>query len=155
MSLQSATREGARRSIARNPRRRQRPETDSVGHQPRRKRSKVTSETFDRPTSTNGDDSGEPVSNGHMESRHRTSATPNESLDIPVRVKKISNRRAPKTEGGAVMVSETPIEIDLISLKALQTQNDHYTLRHLPSTPDIIRKSASGESKSRPVSFGC
>ncbi|KAF2155643.1 hypothetical protein K461DRAFT_274660 [Myriangium duriaei CBS 260.36] len=126
MSLQSGGRESSRRVSARNPRRRQRLDTDSVGHQPRRKRSKVTSETFDGPTFTNGDTEQEHLANGYVEVRSRKSVTPNESLDIPVRSKKNVHKRATRGDGGAIM-----------------TQNAHYALRQLPSTPDVLRKSTS------------
>ncbi|KAF4551734.1 Nucleoporin-like protein 1 [Elsinoe fawcettii] len=126
MSLASADTQSARRVSTRNPRRRQRLDSDSVGHQPRRKRSKVTSETFDTPTLTNGSLSGDTLTNGDIETRSRKSATPADSLDIPLRSKKSTQKRAPRNDAGLVM-----------------TQNAHYSLRQLSSTPEAVRRCAS------------
>jgi len=105
MSLQSVEPEAPRRTSARNPRRRQRLDSDSVGHQPRRKRSKVTVDTFDEPALANGGLAPESATNGHIDTRSRTSVTPSEALDFPVRSKKNVQKRAPRAEAGAVMVS--------------------------------------------------
>ncbi|PNS14085.1 hypothetical protein CAC42_6598 [Sphaceloma murrayae] len=126
MSLASAGRESARRVSTRNPRRRQRLDSDSLGHQPRRKRSKVTSETFDGPSIGNETLTNGGLLNGHTETRSRRSATPADSLDIPLRSKKSTQKRAPRNDAGLVM-----------------THTSHYALRQLSSTPDAIRRSAS------------
>ena len=87
----------------RNPRRRQRNETDSLGNQPRRKRSKIAADTFDAPT----DDilaNGGPVMNGHMEPRGRKSSTPMDSMDMPLRSKKSTQKRGTKGDGSTIMV---------------------------------------------------
>ncbi|PSK34364.1 hypothetical protein B9Z65_8690 [Elsinoe australis] len=126
MSLTSAGTESTRRVSARNPRRRPRPDGDSVGHQPRRKRSKVTSETFEASTITNGTLTTDGLTNGHIETRSRKSATPADSLDIPLRSKKSTQKRVSRSDAGPVM-----------------TQNSHYSLRQLSSTPDVVRRSAS------------
>ncbi|KAF2223612.1 Non-repetitive/WGA-negative nucleoporin C-terminal-domain-containing protein [Elsinoe ampelina] len=126
MSLASGESQSARRVSTRNPRRRQRLDSDSVGHQPRRKRSKVTSETFDELTLTNGSLANESLLNGHVEARSRKSATPADSLDIPLRSKKSTQKRAPRGDAGLVM-----------------TQNSHYSLRQLSSTPEAVRRCES------------
>lgn len=103
MSSREGGRDGTRRQSTRNPRRRQRNETDSLGHQPRRKRSKIAADTFEAPTDdalTNGG----PVLNGHIEPRSRRSVTPMDSIDIPLRSKKGTQKRGTRGDGSTIMV---------------------------------------------------
>lgn len=104
MSLQSAGRDSSRRVAARNPRRRQRLDTDSVGHQPQRKRSKVTSETFDAGTTTNGDRRRLSTAGLSADVRSRKSPTPNDILDVPLRPRRPADARAARSHTGAVLV---------------------------------------------------
>ena len=114
MTLQDGSKDGTRRQSARNPRRRQRHDSDSLQHQPRRKRSKIATDTYEAPDATdkrpNGnthnDTNGTILPNGHTDARGR-STTPIDSLDIPLRAKKSTQKRAIKGDGSTVLVWRT------------------------------------------------
>ncbi|KAL1296840.1 hypothetical protein AAFC00_004463 [Neodothiora populina] len=162
MSQPEATTEGSRRST-RNPRRRQRPESDSLPTQPRRKRSKISTDTFHAPSDHKSQDEAPSTAapraakmngnaaaaaaaaaaarggtaNGHVRqsstSSRRASVVPLEKdqqqhmAELVVRgAKKAAPKRAARSDGSTILA-----------------QNDHYSVRHLPSTPDILRNSAS------------
>ncbi|KAK4956948.1 hypothetical protein LTR66_013315 [Elasticomyces elasticus] len=120
---------GGVRASTRNPRRRQRRDSDSSKQQPQRKRSKLSEDTFAVPNGNvaayaNGSVDG--YTNGIAE-RHarRSSAQPllQNGTEIPVRGRKqaVIGKRAIKEDGSVVL-----------------TQNDYYSVKHLPSTPDFL-----------------
>ncbi|GAB7356907.1 hypothetical protein MBLNU459_g7763t3 [Dothideomycetes sp. NU459] len=143
-----------RRASVRNPRRRQRPESDTPPQQPRRKRSKITTDTHKTTTTTTTTTTtvettaavtaaaksssngtlGKSGINGHAHAHahahaghaRRKSSAPPETLDVVLRTKKGTAKRPTKSDGSSVL-----------------TQNEHYSVRQLPSTPDILRNSAS------------
>lgn len=144
MSLQDGSRDGTRRMSTRNPRRRQRQESDSLQNQPRRKRSRITKDTYEAPEVGSVQNDAADL-NGHAHGR-RKSSTPLEALDMPLRGKKNAQKRVVKGDGSTVLVWTKQPRGRLLNRtnQFKQTQNAHYSLRHLPSTPDIIRNSASG-----------
>lgn len=106
--------EGTRRTSTRNPRRRQRPasERDSLPSQPRRKRSKLSKDTFDTPEETVGTSkqNGSAVMNGHATAytnatRRQSSIQPENTIEVVVRgAKKTTAKRATKSDGSTVLV---------------------------------------------------
>jgi nuclear pore complex protein Nup133 len=106
------------RGSLRNPRRRQRKDSDGLQQQPRRKRSKLSGDTFHSPTDapvneyTNG--------NGHVTMNgHATHGDANGALvpvEIPVREKKAAPKRGIKGDTALYLVSVS--EQDLIRLFA-------------------------------------
>lgn len=97
--------EGTRRST-RNPRRRQRPENDSLPKdQPRRKRSKISTDTFAAPDEPAIKQNGHAGMNGHGVPPARKGSAPPETLDVVVRgAKKTTTKRAVKSDGSTVLV---------------------------------------------------
>ncbi|RAR11517.1 nuclear pore complex subunit nup133 [Stemphylium lycopersici] len=112
-SIQSA------RSSLRNPRRRQR--KDSDGHQqPRsRKRSKLNDETFKDPTDAHMNGNGSALMNGHAVQSVENSVV---LVDMPVREKKSApKQRAPKEDTGSYL-----------------TKNANYSVKKLPGFPSAL-----------------
>lgn len=115
----SSSGSGAAGGSVRNPRRRQRNDSESARNQPRRKRSKLTDETF-----TAHD--GEVEVNGDGETAHMNGHTtqPRLSHDLVVRSgKKVTLKRQPRGDGAQVL-----------------TANANYTVKSLPSTPRELRR---------------
>ncbi|KAK4575183.1 hypothetical protein LTR86_001035 [Recurvomyces mirabilis] len=127
-----------RSSTARNPRRRQRQsDVDSLKTAPRRKRSKLSEETYaPRPSIERPEEAEEAVhnvlGNGHprgslgTRGRGRKESTPVYDLDLPVRGGRKTGtlkHRPLKGDGATVL-----------------TQNKLYSVKLLPSTPKELRK---------------
>lgn len=117
MSQTEAT-EGTRRST-RNPRRRLRPESDSLPSQPRRKRSKISNETFSVPddaasaAGASVKQNGSAVVNGHgrghgTRSVRKASVQPDRegTSELVVRgaKKTTTTKRVAKSDGSTVLV---------------------------------------------------
>ena len=130
------TTERTLRSSVRNPRRRPRQsDADSVKTAPRRKRSKISENTFVPPrhqddeevngtivvASPNGDI--HPTSSGRGRGRPRKDSAPMLDVEMPVRGKKSSVKRPTRGDGAAVL-----------------TQNSMYSVKLLPSTPKELRR---------------
>jgi hypothetical protein len=94
-SIQSA------RSSLRNPRRRQRKESDGLPQQPRRKRNKLNDETFKDPAHAHVNGNGSALTNGHAVQSVENSVV---LVDMPVREKKAAPKRAPKEDHGIYLV---------------------------------------------------
>lgn len=100
----------------RNPRRRQRNDSESARNQPRRKRSKLTDDTF-----AARDGEGDVNGDGDV---HNFPANPQKSHDLVVRSgKKVTLKRQPRGDGAQVL-----------------TANANYTVKSLPSTPRELRR---------------
>ncbi len=129
----------ALRSTVRNPRRRQRQsDVDSYKTAPRRKRSKISEDTFhpsrtyedeaingsiEMPAMmTNGD--SYPYSNARDNRRARQESTSMLDVEMPMRSKKASLKRPPRNDGATVL-----------------TATERYSLKLLPSTPKELKKS--------------
>jgi nuclear pore complex protein Nup133 len=99
-----ATIQSARSSL-RNPRRRQRKDSDGLPQQPRRKRNKLNDETFKDPANAhvngNGNGNGSALMNGHAVQSVENSVV---LVDMPVREKKTAPKRAPKDDHGIYLV---------------------------------------------------
>ena len=96
-SIQSA------RSSLRNPRRRQRKDSDGPQQQRSRKRSKLNDETFKDPTDAHMNGNGSALMNGHAVQSVENSVV---LVDMPVREKKSApKQRAPKEDTGSYLVS--------------------------------------------------
>jgi nuclear pore complex protein Nup133 len=120
------------RSTTRNPRRRQRAtDNDTLKTSaPRRKRSKISEDTFAPRASTEiaivptAEDDDIIVVNGHDHSNgHRASTASNGNLDMPVRSKKGTIKRTSRPDGATILA-----------------QNQCYTVKLLPSTPKELRR---------------
>lgn len=73
--------------------------------QPRRKRSKLTEDTFAPVQSIEVQTNGEHSMNGHADKHGRKSSMSVETtLDIPLRGKKAAPKRAVKADGSIIMV---------------------------------------------------
>lgn len=105
----------------RNPRRRQRNDEDSVKTAPRRKRSKLSEETF---TSRVDEElNGHAAMNGSVKpARTAHTSTPPVEMEMPVRSKKKASERHRRADGAVVL-----------------TQNQCYSVKLLPSTPKELR----------------
>lgn len=88
----------------RNPRRRQRKDSDSFRQAPQRKRSKLSEESFLPPTNGKVKGNGSVGANGST--AHINGVNASHSLEIPVREKKGSGvtKRAAKGDGSIVLV---------------------------------------------------
>lgn len=96
-SIQSA------RSSLRNPRRRQRKDSDGPQQQRSRKRSKLNDEAFKDPAGAHMNGNGSVQINGHAVQSVENSVV---LVDMPVREKKTApKQRAPKEETGSYLVS--------------------------------------------------
>lgn len=96
-SIQSA------RSSLRNPRRRQRKDSDGPQQQRSRKRSKLNDEAFKDPAGAHMNGNGSVQINGHAVQSVENSVV---LVDMPVREKKTApKQRAPKEEAGSYLVS--------------------------------------------------
>jgi hypothetical protein len=91
-------------SSGRNPRRRQRKDSDSFRQAPQRKRSKLSDETFVPPTNGKVNGNGSIGVNGYTPYGH--SSNHSHTLEMPLREKKSSGvtKRAPKGDGSIVLV---------------------------------------------------
>jgi nuclear pore complex protein Nup133 len=86
---------------SRNPRRRQRHDSDTIKQQPVRKRSKLSEQTFSAPEAkSNGN--GHLETNGHQQEDTRRQSTPG-MHQLAVREKK-KDRRAAKEDGTTLLV---------------------------------------------------
>jgi nuclear pore complex protein Nup133 len=94
-SIQSA------RSSLRNPRRRQRTSSGEPQAQPRRKRNKLTDETFVAKDDTHINGNGSALMNGHAGHSPESSLV---VVDIPVREKKTPPKRPTKEDNGLYLV---------------------------------------------------
>ena len=95
-SIQSA------RSSLRNPRRRQRKDSDNPQQQRSRKRSKLSDETFKDPNGAHINGNGSVQMNGHAVQSVENSVV---LVDMPVREKRTApKQRAPKEETGSYLV---------------------------------------------------
>ncbi|KAF2709162.1 hypothetical protein K504DRAFT_467140 [Pleomassaria siparia CBS 279.74] len=114
------------RGSLRNPRRRQRKDSDGP-QQPRRKRSKLSNDTFQLTNDAhaharvngNGNGKGSLKMNGYA--HHQEDSPPNATIDIPVREKKEPPKRGVK--------SDTALYL---------TKNENYTVKRLPSFPSNL-----------------
>ncbi|KAF2490724.1 hypothetical protein BU16DRAFT_543033 [Lophium mytilinum] len=88
-------------SVSRNPRRRQRKDSDSVRLQPHRKRNKLSEESFVSPSAVKVNGNGSAVMNGHAS--HADGETTFVSMDMPVREKKLTGKRAHKDDGSILL----------------------------------------------------
>ncbi|KAF1940789.1 hypothetical protein EJ02DRAFT_455718 [Clathrospora elynae] len=112
-SIQSA------RSSLRNPRRRQRSkDPDGLQQQPRRKRNKLTNESFVPPKEAHVNGNGSALMNGHAVQSVENSVV---LVDMPVREKKAPPKRAPKEDHGLYM-----------------TKNANYSVKKLPGFPSAL-----------------
>lgn len=89
-------------SVSRNPRRRQRKDSDSVRQQPHRKRSKLSDDTFLSPSGAKLNGNGA-LLNGHAS--RQDGETTFVSMDMPVREKKTSAKRSQRDDGSTYLVS--------------------------------------------------
>jgi nuclear pore complex protein Nup133 len=89
-------------SVSRNPRRRQRKDSDSVRQQPHRKRSKLSGQTFVSPSAAKVNGNGS-LMNGYAS--HGDGETTFVSMDMPVREKKAPGTRAHRDDGSTFLVS--------------------------------------------------
>ncbi|KAK7545482.1 Non-repetitive/WGA-negative nucleoporin C-terminal-domain-containing protein [Phyllosticta citricarpa] len=107
---------------ARNPRRRQRHDSDSAKNQPNRKRSKISPTTFQDPANTAKNNRESPALNGHAvngdEKRRSTLRH-----EIPLREKKPSAPLARKIDGASIL-----------------TKSPNYTFKQLPTLPEHLRR---------------
>jgi nuclear pore complex protein Nup133 len=111
-SIQSA------RSSLRNPRRRQRKDSDGLPQQPRRKRNKLTDESFKDPKDAHVNGNGSALMNGHAVQSVENSVV---LVDMPVREKKAAPKRAPKEDHGIYL-----------------TKNINYSVKKLPGFPSAL-----------------
>ncbi|KAF4313126.1 Nucleoporin [Botryosphaeria dothidea] len=117
---------GVHGALSRNPRRRQRHDSDSAKNQPDRKRSKISDTTFLDPASPAVNGNGPPGLNGHTVNgdEKRRSALRHE---IPVREKKHSAAPARSVKGdGSTTLTKSP----------------NYSLKQLPSLPEPLRSNS-------------
>ncbi|KAF2279695.1 uncharacterized protein EI97DRAFT_464898 [Westerdykella ornata] len=106
----------AARSSLRNPRRRQRKDSDGF-QQPRRKRSKVSEDTFLAPGSSHVNGNGS--INGHV--KHDDAEGSMVLVEMPVREKSAGAHRAPREDTTHYL-----------------TKNENYSVRRLPSFPSNL-----------------
>ncbi|KAI5237617.1 hypothetical protein E4T43_07969 [Aureobasidium subglaciale] len=126
MSMTTTTDGGdsMRRSAARNPKRRPRKtEGSNSPSGPQRKMRKLTNTTADAPLPV---DTTESLRSGLNALAVQSSASFSRTGDAATR-----HKRPPKSDNST-----------------LWAQTDQYSVRHLPSTPDILRNSASGKNTS-------
>ncbi|KAF2178114.1 hypothetical protein K469DRAFT_804028 [Zopfia rhizophila CBS 207.26] len=119
MFSSEVTAQSLRGSSLRNPRRRQRKDSDSLRQQPHRKRSKLSEDTFNSPSSTHVNGNGSASMNGHVSYGEVDSSLV--VVDMPVREKKPSAKRGQKDDGGMYL-----------------TKNENYSVRKLPSFPNHL-----------------
>ncbi|KAH7061379.1 Non-repetitive/WGA-negative nucleoporin C-terminal-domain-containing protein [Macrophomina phaseolina] len=113
---------GVHGALSRNPRRRQRHDSDSAKNQPDRKRSKISDASFLEPVSPAVNGNGSSGLNGHTVNgdEKRRSALRHE---IPVREKhSAAPARSIKGDGSTIL-----------------TKSPNYTFKQLPSLPDPLR----------------
>jgi len=126
----------------RNPRRRQRHDTDSVKQQPVRKRSKLSDQTFATPDSkANGN--GHIAVNGHSEHEPRR-ASGTQTQQLTVREKK-KDRRAAKEDGTTLLVriASAPC-LSRCKTNGRQTKTGLYLVKQLPAVPEKLRSNTTG-----------
>ncbi|KAL0263244.1 hypothetical protein SLS55_002223 [Diplodia seriata] len=114
---------GVHGTVSRNPRRRQRHDSDSAKHQPDRKRSKISEPTLIDPENPAVNGNGSSPLNGHPVNgdEKRRSALRHE---MPVREKKHSGTPARSVKGdGSITLTKSP----------------NYSFRQLPSLPEALR----------------
>ncbi|KAK8218812.1 Non-repetitive/WGA-negative nucleoporin C-terminal-domain-containing protein [Phyllosticta capitalensis] len=107
---------------ARNPRRRQRHDSDSAKHQPERKRSKISPTTFVDSSNAPKSIRASPAANGHAVNGGELKNNPIRN-EIPVREKKPSGPLARKIDGASIL-----------------TKSSNYTFKQLPSLPERLRQ---------------
>ncbi|KAF2002680.1 hypothetical protein P154DRAFT_134570 [Amniculicola lignicola CBS 123094] len=109
------------RSSLRNPRRRQRKDSDSLQHQTRRKRSKLSDDTFVATADAlaNGNGNGSVLMNGYAGQSDVDGSLV--LVDMPYRDKKQSAKRAVKED-----------------LAVYLTRNENYSVKKLPNFPGIL-----------------
>ncbi|KAI1510749.1 Non-repetitive/WGA-negative nucleoporin C-terminal [Pyrenophora tritici-repentis] len=111
-SIQSA------RSSLRNPRRRQRKDSDGPQQQRSRKRSKLNDDSFKDPAVPHMNGNGSALINGHAVQSPENSVV---LVDMPVREKKTAPKRAPKEDTGSYL-----------------TKNANYSVKKLPGFPSAL-----------------
>lgn len=90
------------RSSLRNPRRRQRKDSDGLQQQPRRKRSKLSEETFHSTADAHVNGNGSALMNGHVS--HGDTDGSLVVIDMPVREKKAPVKRGLKDDTALYLV---------------------------------------------------
>ncbi|KAF2737343.1 hypothetical protein EJ04DRAFT_521319 [Polyplosphaeria fusca] len=108
------------RSSLRNPRRRQRKDSDGLQQQPRRKRSKLSEEArFEAPPAKHINGNGSATMNGHV--NHASAGDSMVIVDMPVRDKKPSPKRSLRDDAAIYL-----------------TKTDNYNVKKLPSFPSRL-----------------
>ena len=87
---------------SRNPRRRQRKDSESIRQQPKRKRSKISEDIFIPPPGAKVNGNGSALMNGHAGRGEGEGSS--YTLDMPVREKKPSVKRSHKDDGSLDLV---------------------------------------------------
>lgn len=95
--------QSARGSLRNNPRRRQRKDSDGV-QQPRRKRNKISEDTFYSPLDAHVNGNGGAVMNGRLSHGHGDADGSMVLVDMPVREKKAVVKRASKDDAAHYLV---------------------------------------------------
>ncbi|KAF2117848.1 Non-repetitive/WGA-negative nucleoporin C-terminal-domain-containing protein [Lophiotrema nucula] len=112
------------RSSLRNPRRRQRKDSDGLKEQPRRKRSKLSQEvTADSPPHIKVNGNGRPIQNGHVS--HHEVENSMVLVDMPVRDRKPA-KRGSRDDSAAIL-----------------TKNENYSFKRLPGFPPLLANSST------------
>jgi nuclear pore complex protein Nup133 len=121
------------RSSLRNPRRRQRKDSDGLQQQPRKKRSKLSGDTFhsptDAPANGNANGNGHVTMNGHAS--HGAANGALMPMEIPIHEKKAALKRGIKGDTALYLVSAS--EVDLICFNADKPCFGTDSERELPS----------------------
>lgn len=139
-SIQSA------RSSLRNPRRRQRKDSDGPQQQRSRKRSKLNDDSFKDPAVAHMNGNGAALMNGHAVQSPENSVV---LVDMPVREKKTAPKRAPKEDTGSYLVRiHAPMKRPwLLTRDITQTKNANYSVKKLPGFPSaLLRPSSTPQS---------
>lgn len=101
--------QGVQSASSRNPRRRQRNDSDSIRQQPQRKRSKLSDDIFLPPTGSKTKGNGTLIANGHADNAAGDGLAPEGNHEIPVREKKRAtlSKKPAKGDGSTVLVWRT------------------------------------------------
>jgi nuclear pore complex protein Nup133 len=133
------------RSSLRNPRRRQRKDSDGLQQQPRTKRSKLSGNTFHSPTDAPAN--GKANGNGHVTMNgHASHGDANGALvpmEMPIHEKKAAPKRGIKGDTALYLVSasdEGLICLDADKLALVQTRSENYQVKKLPSFPTALSR---------------
>lgn len=137
------------RSSLRNPRRRPRPESESLRS---RKRSKLNDATFKDPADAHINGNGSASTNGHAVQSVDHSVV---VVDMPlsIREKKTAPKRAPKEDTGTYLVSRCASTRDGTANMRLQTKNANYSVKKLPGFPSALLRPSSTAYTSSPTAM--